>query len=268
MADFQESGSNYGKVMNGGESKPSHQTKNHRPWRKYNIHARRISEIIDDTSVLTKSLTALNSKVNRDKEVLGEEEKGDVIFKRDVEDLGIVDYRSEEESEAVMAEGNGQNVHSDEYYAPNESSAGGDVNFSGFNNQSGADVTVLVQQCKLRRQRFTFLGQEAHTIENYGGKAEPLRAFRSHIAPMNVRPNQSDEVQSIQTQSSGAHKDRKDRYAAVKRKGNGNLISLAKSQCKLQRPTMSLIEQKNRKKDARNVFQVSSPRQNISNQSA
>ena len=176
MADFQESGSNYGRVVNGGEPNRSNRTKNHRPWRKYNVHgpaARRISEIIDDTSALTKSLTALNSKVNSEKEVLGEEEKGDIIFKRDVEGLGIVDYRSEEDSDGVMAEGNGQNFHSDDYYAPNESS-GGDDNFSGFNNQSGADVTVLVRQCKLKRQRLMFLGRDAHTIENYGGKAEPI----------------------------------------------------------------------------------------------
>lgn len=35
-----------------------------KPWRKYNVQPKKISEIIDDTSVLTKSLTALNSKVN------------------------------------------------------------------------------------------------------------------------------------------------------------------------------------------------------------
>ena len=144
-------------------------------------------------------MTALNSRVNSNNKEAPrqEEEKGEVIFKRDVEDFGIVDYRSEEESEGVMAEGNGQNFHSEDYYAPNESSAGGNVNFSGSNNQSGADVTVLVQQCKLKRQRFMFLGKDAHTIEKYGGKAEPIRAFRSQIAQVNVRDNQSDEVQSI-----------------------------------------------------------------------
>ena len=228
--------------------------------------ARRISEIIDDTSALTKSPTVLNSKVNGEQEVLGEEEKGDMIFKRDVEDLGIVDYRSEEESEGVMAEGNGQNFHSDDYHAPNESSAGGDVDFSGSHNQSAADVAILVQQCKLKRQRFTFLGRDAHTIENYGGKAEPIRAFRSQIAPINIRSNQSDEVQSIQSQSSGAPVDRKFRYGPIKKATSR--ISLTKSQCKLQRPTMSLIETKNAKKDARNVLRISSPRQNISNASA
>lgn len=32
-----------------------------------------------------------------------------------------------------------------------------------------------------------YLGKDAHTIENYGGKAEALKAFRSQIANINDR---------------------------------------------------------------------------------
>ena len=38
VADFQESGSNYGRVVKGGESNPSFLTKTHRPWRKSNVN--------------------------------------------------------------------------------------------------------------------------------------------------------------------------------------------------------------------------------------
>lgn len=61
VADFIESGSNYGKLN--VSIQKMHQ-KIDKPWRKYNVQPKKISEIIDDTSVLTKSLTALNSKVN------------------------------------------------------------------------------------------------------------------------------------------------------------------------------------------------------------
>jgi hypothetical protein len=49
-------------------------------------------------------------------------------------------------------------------------------------NQSAAITSegkVLVEQCKLRRSRFVFQGQAAHSIDNFGGKSLPLKSFRT-----------------------------------------------------------------------------------------
>ena len=75
MADFIESGSNYGKFNMGKDSNFKRYPKGNRPWRKaINSHEKKISEIIDDTSNLTKSLTALQSKVNNQRVLLNDEE--------------------------------------------------------------------------------------------------------------------------------------------------------------------------------------------------
>lgn len=51
-------------------------------------------------------------------------------------------------------------------------------------NQSGIAISVseqnvLIQQCKLKRQRFMFQGRDAHSIDNFGGKSLALPSFRA-----------------------------------------------------------------------------------------
>lgn len=75
MADFIESGSNYGRFNMGKDSTFKRYPKGNRPWRKaINSHEKKISEIIDDTSNLTKSFTALQSKANNQRVLLKNEE--------------------------------------------------------------------------------------------------------------------------------------------------------------------------------------------------
>lgn len=105
----------------------------------------------------------------------GRDERGEAIYNdddyadEDGEDDGSDEYQDNAENGPGPVEGS-----SDQYYAPNESSVG-----DTGNNPNCDDTTVLVRQCKLKRSRFTFLGQSLHGMENYGGKAEPLRSFRS-----------------------------------------------------------------------------------------
>ena len=68
-------------------------------------------------------------------------------------------------------------------------------NFLNF-QRSRSKESVIVKQCKLKRNRFVFLGRDVHTVENFGGKAEPLKSFRSE-----VKCQEDSEMESIHSDS-------------------------------------------------------------------
>lgn len=69
-------------------------------------------------------------------------------------------------------------VDSDYFAAPEDS---GDISISGEEemDQESSQYAVMVKQCQLKRARFTYQGQEAHSIENYGGKTNPPISSRA-----------------------------------------------------------------------------------------
>ena len=66
-----------------------------------------------------------------------------------------------------------------DYFAVPES---GDISSSEEEDQESSQYdAVLVKQCQLKRARFQYQGQEAHAIENFGGKSMAPVSSRAQI---------------------------------------------------------------------------------------